>query len=318
MTLLYLNTQGSTLRVRAGRFRVTQGQQILLEVPQHTVEDVLLLGGVQVTTQAMRVLLEQDTPLHLLTLGGRYLGRLEPDRGDQVELLRAQVYAGDDPRFRLEVAKSVVRAKLLGSSALLKRYECNTALREHHQIVSKLEGVQSVDALRGFEGLAASHYFAALSDLLPEKWNFRGRVRRPPTDPVNALLSFGYSLLHARVLTALRVAGLHSALGFLHVSHGTRPALALDLIEEFRAAVVDRMVLDLVMHRRIDPLEFIPTPEGMMLGEGARANFLGHFEAAMRRTSTRGHTFQSQVLHQARLLAEAIRNRSTYPAYTWQ
>ncbi len=169
-----------------------------------------------------------------------------------------------------------------------------------------------LDELRGIEGLAAREYFAALRLLLGEQWQFNGRGKRPARDPVNAMLSFGYAVLYANTRALLEAVGLNPDIGLFHASRAGHAALASDLMEEFRALLVDSTVLKLVLNRRISPEQFSPGPEGeMRMSDEARIELLHALEAKMnasigkdsldyRRTiAAQAHLLRAVVLGQA-------------------
>lgn len=314
MATLYLTEPGSRLRLEGGRLRVEKEDRVLHDLPREVVDDVVLAGGTQVTTQAMRDLLARGAPLHLLTTHGTYLGRLEPAASGNTEVLRAQVRRSDDPAFALELARTLVLGKLANTRAVLLRLarrrgepELLAALEAHRLALEQARAAPDLDYLRGTEGAAAQGYFAALAALLPPEWGFGGRGRRPPPDPVNAMLSFGYALLLTRVLSGLQRAGLHPGMGFLHASHGQRPALALDLMEEHRAPLVDRLVLGLVSKRRLAPGQFTRAEGGVWLGPEGRRLFIRAFEERLSEGGYRG-----LFARQARLLADHLRGGEPY------
>jgi CRISPR-associated protein Cas1 len=324
MSTLYLSIPGSKLRLNAGRYRVEKKGEVLIDVPAEGVSEVILLGGTQITTQAMRHLLTHQARIHLMTQQERHIGTLEPSSSSRPDLLRAQVRRTDDPAFRLEVAKIIVAGKLENARTVLTRLQRehpNATLTAEAATFQRLtrETMQSVtteNEVRGLEGIAAQAYFAAVAEIVPADWRFTTRRRRPPPDPVNAMLSFGYTLVLGRVISALHTAGLHPGIGCLHVSHGARPALALDLMEEYRAAIIDRMVLRIVQRGQINPADFTSTEQGCRFGNTARDQFIRLFEARMRDQITHENTTQTYarvIRSQARNFAALIRGEtSTY------
>lgn len=168
----------------------------------------------------------------------------------------------------------------------------------------------NLDSLRGLEGSAAQTYFAAVASTLEPEWQFSTRNYRPATDPINTLLSFGYALLLRKIISALHLTGLHPAIGFLHVSHGQRPALALDLMEEYRAVLIDQLVFTLVVNRRLNPQDFSSDKGGTVLSEPAKAYFVRTFETRLQDTITLANTsyrYEQLFLAQARSLSKFFR-----------
>jgi CRISPR-associated protein Cas1 len=319
---LYLSEPGATLHLRAGRLRVIKRHEVLQDAPSQSVDEVILLSGTQSTSQAMRELLARGARLHLLAQSGRYLGRLEPPAQGGLELLRAQIIRAEDPAFCLELARRLVGAKLHNTRAVLLRLARNKgqnraalAAEFLQQLVDKVNAAKTLEELRGLEGIAAQSYFAALAALLPPVWGFAGRRYRPPTDPVNALLSFAYSLVLTRVTSALQVLGMHPGLGFFHVVRGARPALALDLMEEYRAALADRLVLSIIAKKLIGPEQFRVTGRQVLLDRAARRRLLQLFEARLdERVALNGqsHAYRELFSHQARAFAAELRGAAPY------
>lgn len=221
------------------------------------------------------------------------------------------------------MARKLVAAKVENSRVVLARLareRPSPLLKASSSLLGEvsqaLATADDLEALRGLEGLAAQAYFGALGEVIPPGWGpFLGRRRRPPTDPVNALLSFGYSLLLTRVAAALQQVGLHPAIGFLHVSHGTRPALALDLMEEYRAPLVDRMVLGILSRRLLRPEQFTAAEGGVYLNAEARTRFLELFAARLGEkiaVGSRPTTYREIMLLQARAFAAHLRGEAPY------
>ncbi len=288
-------------------------------MPRYTVGAVALVGGAQVTTQAMRGLLEQGSSLHLLSKRGHYLGHLVQPDGGNVELLRAQVQRLEHPEVRTALARAVVGAKLHNSGVVLARLlkraraeYARSAVETLREAKERAGRAADLGALRGLEGNGAQAYFAALGELLGPTWGFGGRNYRPPKDPVNAMLSFGYTLVLSRLLAALHLVGLHPGIGFLHASRGRRPALALDLLEEYRAALVDGLVFTSVLGGRFQPEDFRTDAKGVLLQESARKRFLELFEARLQDEITapngKRYRYEALFLHQARAFSRCLRD----------
>ena len=192
-------------------------------------------------------------------------------------------------------------------------------------ILSKIERTSSVDGLRGLEGAAARVYFAVLREAVPEEFAFKKRTRRPPGDPVNALLSLGYTLLYENIRTALEVVGLDPYVGFFHAQKYGRPALALDLAEEFRAPVVDSLVLTLVNKRMIQMKDFVRADNGglYLRARGMRTflrEFTDRLQTNVRHEQVgRSLTYQKIFEVQARQVAKVVKGQEeTYRAFRWR
>ncbi|MBM3274463.1 MAG: CRISPR-associated endonuclease Cas1, partial [Candidatus Sericytochromatia bacterium] len=228
-------------------------------------DQVVLLGHVQVTSAAMRALLSRGVDLSLLTAGGAYLGRLSRGASRNIDLRRIQFRQLDDDEVCLDLAKRFVRGKLCNMRTHLGRQQrhrpddtCARSLVTIRVCLERLGDAASVETVMGLEGRASAAYFEAFGKLLrAQGMVFVRRMRRPPPDPVNILLSFGYTLLATVMQGYCELAGLDPFLGGLHRPEYGRPSLALDLIEEFRPLLVDMPVVRAVNTLAITPADFV-------------------------------------------------------------
>lgn len=266
MTVLYVTEQGAEVGLQRARLQVRKGRALLDALRVDELEQVVLCGNVQITTQAARALLRQGVDTAFLTRGGAFLGRLSGPTGRNVSLRRIQYRRLDDPSFVVELARRIVAGKLANQRALLMRFQRE---RRDPRIARALVGIRlgaeklptalDLDEMRGIEGKGARDYFSAFPALLTAPGvTFTARLRRPPPDPVNILLSFGYTLLGNVVQGFAELAGLDPHLGALHAPEYGRPSLALDLIEEMRSVVVDVAVLRAFNTRALTPRDFVP------------------------------------------------------------
>lgn len=262
---LYVVDPQARLVCAAGRLAVEREGRTLLDLPSIQVDMVLLFGPVQVSTQALHLLLRAGAGIAFLTRLGRCLGRLEPLAQGSLELAQAQHRATADAGFALSIARALVQAKILRSATVLTSYrrrhprstsgpaDAAAAMRE---LARRAASAATLDTLRGFEGAAAAAYWQTWASMLPSTWGFAGRVARPAPDPVNAMLSFGYTLLHHTTAGLLQARGLDARLGCLHAARGTHLALASDLMEPWRAPLVDAVVLNLALNMKLGPADF--------------------------------------------------------------
>jgi CRISPR-associated protein Cas1 len=227
----------------------------------------------------------------------------------------------------LELARAIIRAKLTNQRALLaatKWAAAPAATAQIDQAMASLAAATTIDMARGYEGAAAAAYFGAWRVSLHATWRFGGRAFYPPPDPINALLSFGYTLALNEVLTAVQITGLDPYLGTFHVIEPGRPSLALDLLEEFRPLIVDRLVLDLVQKKQITPNQFEhppQKPEAVYLDTTGRALFIDRYEALLQslaRMPTGEQTpLRRVLLLQAQAVARVVRGeQEQYVGYT--
>ena len=318
MATLYVTEQGARIEKEYGRLLVTRDDKVLLAVPLGRVSEVVFAGRVGATTPAMLSLLDEGIPLSFITRAGKLRGRLVPPGPTNLALRHAQYDRERDPEFCLAVSRAIVDGKLRNSLSLAYRMRRNRPaipVSDLQAIYEALAGVISaadLAQLRGLEGSGARAYYRVLRGALRAEMPFPKRTRRPPRDPVNALLSLGYTLLTQNLITACEVVGLDPYDGFFHADKRGRPALALDLVEEFRVLIVDSVVRLVVNQRILEARDFVEGSDGgvYLTRRGLRA-FLRQYT---HRLNTRVHhpyagrrlTYQKVFEVQARLLAKTV------------
>ena len=289
MSVLYVTQPGAEVRQRGARLRVEWQGQVLMALPVREVERLVLLGPVQLSAAATRLLLRAGIPVLFCNVRGHCYGTLSVGYED-IELLLAQVARYQDEAFRLRTAKAIVEAKIRHQQRLLRRHARNHPNPALTQVADGLEFLikglpqcASVAEVMGAEGQASALYFSVLGLCLRQEGvPFTGRNRHPPKDPVNATLSLGYMLVLSEVLSALMAQGLHPGLGFLHEASRRRPALALDLLEVARQPIVDRLTLSLFNRGVLTPDDFQNHPDGAVrLREQSLKRYLQLYERAM-------------------------------------
>jgi len=287
---LYVTEQGALLRKVGHRIQITKEKRLLLQVPTIKLQGVVLYGNPQVSSQCLRLLLDEGVWLSLFTRQGHYKGRLQPPAERGAELRRTQWKRSQDPAFCLELAKAWAQAKLLGgrqvAAAYAQNYLAETLGQGHLAIRQALERIpqaKSLEELRGMEGSASRAYWG-----LFRRWNlssfaFPGRLKRGASDPVNILLNFAYTLLTRELEGLLESAGLDPSVGFYHAPEADRPSLACDWVEEFRHVIADRLVLALINRKQIQEKDFDLRNEkqGARLGPSGLRTFLAAYETAM-------------------------------------
>lgn len=278
MCTLYLDQQGARLAKAGGRLVVQDRDGGEQSLPLEQVERVLVYGRVQVTTDALDALLERGVPTTLLSSRGWVRGHLLADCGGQVRRRARQYELIRDPALALPFARALVAAKLRNQRWLLRTLDQRAAATGLEPFIELAEHAGGIDSLRGIEGSGARAYFAAFPALLAgSAFQFPGRRKRPATDPVNAVLSLGYTLLLAEVRNALHGYGLDPFAGVFHASDGGQPSCALDLMEPLRP-LVDRLVLRLARHVLM-PDDFVEQEDGAcLLKDGRRGGFYRAWE----------------------------------------
>ncbi len=282
--ILYVTDQGAGVYRRGERLQVRRRGDVLAEVHLHDLKQVVLMGPIALSAPAMAALLERGVDTVLLSAHGRYRGRLVGPERRNILLRQQQFKRYEDARFRLGVARGVVEGKLRNMRTLVMRLarrrgmDVRAVAHVLRRCIQQVGQAATAESLRGIEGAGTAAYFGALGGFFPEAFAFKGRNRRPPKDPANALLSFGYALLGNSVEGAIYLAGLDPYLGFLHVVDYGRPSLALDLMEEFRPVLVDALVLDLVNHNRVHREDFDARDGGVFLQGNSRKRLIAAYQ----------------------------------------
>jgi len=329
MATLYVQEQGATVRKRDLQIIITKEGQTLREAPLAKIEQVVLMGrGVQMSTALLVDLLARGVPVTITDQhGSRHYATLTAGPSRFGDLRTRQMQLVNTPAAALDLAHDIVRAKLLNQRALLAATGWAAAPAAVAQIDSALNAMQqatTMDMLRGYEGTAAAAYFGAWRVSLAPAWGFGGRAFYPPPDPVNALLSFGYTLALNDVLVAVQITGLDQYLGTFHVVEAGRPSLALDLLEEFRPLLVDRLVLDLLRTNAIERSHFErppQRPEAVYLNAAGRALFIDRYQALLqgriKLASGETTSMRRVLLLQAQALARVVRGeQARYIGFT--
>ncbi len=339
LNTLFVTTQGAYLSKEGETVVVKVEKEIRLQVPIHTIGGIVCFGQVSCSPFLMGFCAAHDVGLSFLSENGRFLARVQGPVSGNVLLRRQQYRLADDEEHSSDVARSILTGKLANCRAVLQR-----TLRDHAEKVNSEEikaasdrlrnGLQimqnerSLDALRGIEGDAAHTYFTVFDHLIvsqKEDFFFNERNRRPPLDKVNCLLSFIYTLLMHDVRSALESVGLDPAVGFLHRDRPGRPSLALDLMEEFRPFIADRLTLSLINLTQVQKEGFKTTENGaVIMNDETRKIVLVTYQK--RKQEEILHPFIEEkvtigiLFHiQAMLMARYLRgDLDGYPPFLWK
>jgi len=316
----HVQAAGATVGKAADLLEIRFRDGTKQEVRVRGVSHLSLFGKVHVTTGALQELCSQGVGVSFFSTGGWHYGTLAPHSAVNVHTRIAQFRLASDPSASLPLARGFVSAKILNCRTFLRRnarHKPDLALDQLKRLANEAQRAGSIESLLGTEGFAARTYFQAFPAMLTEAaaidggFDFEGRNRRPPRDPVNALLSFAYSLLVRECHSALVKVGFDPSVGFLHQVRPGRPALALDLMEEFRPLVADSTVLSLLNTAAIQACDFVRAAGGIALGESGRRSFLSAFERRMAQEVTHP-VFEYRISYrrvlevQARLLARVV------------
>jgi CRISPR-associated protein Cas1 len=323
MTTLYLTEPGTVVRYRnESLVIIKQHQSQTCRMAELTL--VVVLPGVQLTDVVIAQLLDRGIETIFLRQDGQFRGRLQGQFPTNPTIRLAQ-YRTVETTFGMGLAQKLVVGKIRNQRVLLQRRnratkgqisELTEAIDLISSYTSRLVNTSSPlnrDELMGIEGICARTYYQALRHWFPTQWNFTGRNRRPPLDPINALLSWGYGVLLARVFSSCVLAGLDPYLGFFHAIEPYRPNLVLDLMEEFRPVVVEQAVISIIQSDLLAPEDFEPSPDGMgvWLGTLAKKLFLGELErrfqtAMIYPPQNRRLSLSQIILEQARSLGRCL------------
>ena len=339
LNTLFVTTQGAYLSKEGETVVVKADGEIRLRVPVHTIGGIVCFGNVSCSPYLMGFCAENKVAISFLTEHGRFLAKIQGPVSGNVLLRREQYRKADDLRFSAEVAKYVLTGKIANCRTVLQR-----ALRDHASKIEEqevknasmrlnrqlelLDQDQPLDVLRGIEGDSAHIYFNVFDHLIvaqKEDFRFDERNRRPPLDNVNCLLSFIYTLLMHDVRSALEAVGLDPAVGFLHRDRPGRPGLALDLMEEFRPFIADRLTLSLINLQQVQDKGFKKMDSGaVVMNDDARKTVLVAYQE--RKQEEILHPFLNEkvsigiLFHiQAMLMARYLRgDLDGYPPFIWK
>lgn len=336
LNTLYITTDDTWLAQDGETVSVRLPGRSPVRIPFLNLEAIQTFGwNIIATPQLMAKCAESGISISFCTPHGKFLCRVSGYTSGNVLLRRAQYRIADDTRRALYIARNMIAAKILNARTVLQRV-CRdypdrqmllTSTRNELDCFARqAKEAESAAQLLGTEGAAAEAYFRAFPHfLLTESFSFHSRSRRPPLDPINALLSFTYALLSADCKSALEAVGLDSAVGYYHRERPGRPSLALDLMEEFRAPLADRMVLSLINRKQLSPKDFICEDNGAVsLTSDARRLVLTSWQE--RKNDIIEHPYLREKMSigmlphiQARLLSQHTRNAlDAYPPMLWK
>jgi len=287
MTIAYFTTQGASIIKDGERICLEKDQERVAEILTKDLSTIIIFGHISITPPALDLIFKNNISLAFITLHGRLKARLVPVEGANVPLRINQVLISQNQKQSLLLAQKIISAKIQNQITLFRKFLSNHPDQKELKLTqSKLleflnliPSTQNLDQLRGLEGNAQRIYFNAFQFMCLGELKFNNRSRRPPLDPMNALLSFGYALILRELDSFINAVGLDPDLGIFHETRYARPALTLDLMEEFRAPVADRLALFLNNNRILGVNDFCSDPEkGVRLSEKALKRYLVEYE----------------------------------------
>ena len=339
LNTLFVTSEDIYLTLDGENVVANRKQEIVARYPLHTLSGIISFSYAGASPALMGACADRGIALSFCTPRGRFLARVHGEQDGNVLLRRTQYRIADDLEQSCRIARTMIFGKLYNARWSIERVRRDHALRVDVEKLSNASQTikdllpqvlqtDNLETLRGLEGVAATAYFGVLDEMIlntSEEFRFHGRNRRPPRDPVNALLSFVYALLSHDCISALESVGLDAAVGFLHRDRPGRSSLALDFMEEFRPCIADRFVLTILNNRIVKPTDFIMQENGsVLLKDDARRVILKSWQEKKQERITHPYTGEKiqwgmVVFLQALLLARTLRgDLEEYPPFLWK
>lgn len=328
MAVIYIKEQGAYVQKSGERIIVTKNGNRLMDIAVMHIDNLSVIGNVQITAQALHMLMERGIDVSYFSYSGKFLGHTAAESSKNIFLRFEQYNCYLNMEKRMEMAKIIVNNKILNQIELLKSHRWhvedndwkkNIESMEKHRMT--LESRTMPNELLGTEGICSNIYFSSFGKMLKCDFSFDGRNRRPPKDPVNVILSLAYTFLTKEISNALDAESFESYIGFLHGIRYGRKSLALDIVEEFRQPIVDRLVLLLFNKRMLGRYDFeIEEDRAVILGEEGFKKFCTEYEKWMNgKSALSGETSYRQIIRrQIACLKKSITKHEVYTPYRWR
>lgn len=321
---LYLTEQQSKVFLKGGRI-IIESDTIKREVPCEIIDAVILFGNIQLSASFIRFCMKRNISISFFSIKGAYFGKIESTSSNNILRLRKQLDVTKDQEFCLSMSKKIVEAKAHNQLTIIRRYkkhanvDIGNSISKIEQQKKTIAESRTINHLLGKEGYIAKQYFTILSKLVPNEFRFKGRSRRPPRDAFNSMLSLGYTLLLHEIVGYIEAARLSPYAAFLHQDSENHPTLASDLIEEWRSVLIDSLVLNLVINKKMKKTDFVTyeDQEGVFLTEESLKKFLSEYVKKLETKqkyigALRNETsFRKAIFHQVRSLVQAIEYEDT-------
>lgn len=292
LTTLYLSEQGSRLSIENQRLILSKGDIIIFSIPSIKISQIVLLGNISVSSQAVGFCLENKITIFYLTQTGSYKGKLISNNHLEVKNMDLQFQLAKNHIKSLSIARQLIYTKILNSYTLIKQNfpfyidECIKLL----ECAEKSKQAKNMDELRGFEGYASSLYFQVIKNEFSD-WGFTKRIKRPPTDPVNSLLGFGYTILYNFITSCLTINSLSPYIGIFHTNSSAHASLASDLMEEFRASAIDKVVFQALNNHVFSSADFTQEEnQACYISYEAKKKFIALIEENLNQLYTHSQT----------------------------
>ncbi len=327
MAVIYVREQGAYVRKVDKRIVIEKNCAKLAEIPVREITNLSVLGNVQISTQALQLLIWEGIDVSYFTYSGKYIGQVVSGTSKNVFLRMAQYEMYRDNANRLQIARRIVENKIRNQIAVIKGFNWNGIDYDYSKEVkilsSQIEALQfkcTSNQIMGVEGNCSAIYFGVFGYMFKCRLKFDKRSRRPPKDPINIILSLAYTLLTKEVICSLESESFETYMGFLHGIKYGRQSLALDIVEEFRQPVVDRLVLYIFNKQILSELDFEKRDERIELTESAFKKFCKEYEKWMNKpvSSRDGRNFRTIIHNQVSILKRAIKENTEYIPFGWE
>ncbi|RKZ29524.1 CRISPR-associated endonuclease Cas1 [bacterium] len=288
MPNLYVITQGAKLKLKGSSVIIEKDDEIIQELELIHIDNIIVYGNIQFSTQLVKRLVRYGKSLTLLYYNGSLAGRFVPAYSKDVQSRIMQIEMHNDQCKKLYFARKIVHQKIENCIGLTQRYETyhpdrnlNDYQNELQEYSNRVQKCDNENELLGLEGSAARVYFSAFDSMLVDEWKFTGRTKHPPQDPINSILSFGYTILANEIGALAEASGLDPFVGFYHTTEYGRQSLAQDILEIFRAPIVDRVALRLFNLNRLQESHFMETEKGIRFRRDAIQIFIREYEKVL-------------------------------------
>lgn len=325
MSVIYVKEQGAYICKSGEKIEVIKKNQKLFSFPVWNIEGLSVIGNVQISTQALVYLIESGIDVSFFSYSGRYIGQVMADSSKNIFLRFSQYDAYQNMRTRLQIAQNLIFNKIQNQMQIIRKYRFKDGfspkneLEKMKKLQSKLFSCETSNEILGVEGMCSNIYFSCFSHMIDCQFEFKGRNRRPPKDPINVILSLGYTFLTREVCSVLEAESFEVYLGFLHGIRYGRKSLALDIVEEFRQPVVDRFVIRSFNKRILNEFDFETEESKVILNEEGFKKFCKEFERWMTGTGNSSErNFRQIIKQQAAILKKALQNKQSYQPYQWE
>lgn len=320
MASIYITENGTYLHKRGGKLLIDKEETTITEVPLELVENITVTNTTQISSSLITECLTKNIPVSWMSTSGKMYGSLLAPSFVDIFKQKQQFDLIEEKDFYFKLAQKIVSAKIHNQLVLLRRYNRNIKSEKVHELINYLANTQKNikytsdnNELLGYEGLASRTYFSALGMLINKPFQFTKRTKQPPRDPFNTMLSMGYSILFNEILSNIIAIGLHPYIGFFHQLAKGHPALVSDLIEEWRAVIVDALVISLIKRGSITENMFTLNKKGCYFSPEGKKIFLNAYNKKINTENkyiSGEHSYRDSLRIQCQNYAQAISNKN--------